>query len=465
VSAIYINKSNAIIDEGSDADYIVVGNDDTVLMGDDSTLVARGSGFLIEALGADDVITVSGNGAAATGGANDIVQLHAAGTLHELANVSAEVTADNAKLTMAGDDTLSAYGAGDNVYAAGLGDAVSIGQNGADATVAERDSVVGLDNGSLFLFDDSTVWASGADFTATIGGHDTLTALGHSIQIYATGDDDTVTTGGNNQAAGDDDVVHMNDGVVNINLHSSVEIFGDNLLVHAFGNDTVSLTGVDDHVALGSFANSITVGQNSDPNAGLDIVQFSYMPFVEPVTVLPQSNVRIAGSNADVTLSGDDKVTLIGFQEQIVDQTGNNQIIIGGNGSVFFGEFNNYVSVAPGDTVTMLANSNLTLFTPGSATNGQYAVHMSMKDALSIDKGMTVYVPVAVGDDLLLNFGSSDILRLASQFSSADDLLAHTTGCLGRTVVQLDSGTDTLTLDTDKATFATYVQEGLVKFR
>ena len=462
---VYLKKSDAIIDEGSNASYVVAGDDDTVLMGDDSALVARGSGFLIEALGADDVVTVSGNGAAAPGANNDIVRFYAPGTLHELANSSAEVMANDAKLTMAGDDTLSVYGAGDNIYAAGLGDGVSIGP-GAGATNAARDSVLGLDNGSLFVFDDSAVWASGANFAATIASDDTLTALGSAIQIYATGDDDTVTTGDNNQTPGGDDVLHMSDGVVNIIQHSSVEIFGDNLLVRAYGNDAVSLTGADDRVALGSFANNVTIGQNGNPNAGLDIVQFSYTPFTEPVTVLPQSNVRIAGSNADVTLGGDDQVTLIGFQEQIVDQAGNNQIAIGGNGSVFFGQVNNYVSVAPGDTVTMLPNSNLTLFTPSSATNGQYAVHMSAKDALSVASGMTVYVPVAVGDDLLLNFGPSDVLRLASQFSSVDDLLAHATDDgMDRTVLQLDAATDTLTLGMDKATFTTYAQEGLIKFR
>ena len=462
---VYLKKSNSLIAEGSNASYVVVGDDDTVLMGDDSTLVARGSGFLIEALGADDVVTVSGDGAAATGAYNDIVRFYAPGTLHELANSSAEVLADDAKLTMAGGDTLSAYGTGDNVYAAGLGDGVSIGQNGSSATSADRDSVLGLDEGSLFVFDDSTVWASGANFTATIGRDDTLTALGRSIQIYATGDDDTVTTGGNNQAPGDDDVVCMSNGVVNINQHSSVEIFGDNLLVRAYGNDAISVTGFDDRVALGAFANDVTIGQNGNPNGGLDIVQFSYTPFSEPVTVLPQSNVRIAGSNASVTLGGDDQVTLIGFQEQIVDPAGNNRITIGGNGSVFFGESNNYVSVAPGDTVTMLPNSNLTLFTPNSATAGQYAVHMSIKDALSVASGMTVYVPVAVGDDLLLNFGSSDILRLASQFSSVDDLLAHAAqNNMGDTVLQLDA-TDTLTLGMDKSTFTTYAQDGLIKFR
>jgi hypothetical protein len=78
---------------------------------------------------------------------------------------------------------------------------------------------------------------------------------------------------------------------------------------------------------------------------------------------------------------------------------------------------------------------------------------------------MTVYVPVAVGADLLVNFGSTDVLQLASHFLNVNDLLAHATeDSLGRTVLQLDAGTDTLTLGMDKATFTTYAQEGLVKF-
>lgn len=290
--------------------------------------------------------------------------------------------------------------------------------------------------------------------------------MGSSIQINAVGDDDLVIIGGDNRTPGAGDVVHMNNGAINIIQHSSVAIFGDNLHVHAAGDDAVSMTGFNDRVALGAFGNDVTIGQNGNLNAGLDSVQFNYTPFVEPVTVLPYSNVRIAGANANVTLGGDDRVTLIGFQEQILDKTGDNRISIGGNGSVFFNQASNYVTVAPGDTVTMLANSNLTLFSPASATNGLYAVYMSNNDALSAGGGMTVYVPVAAGDDLLVNFGPSDVLHLASHFSSVDDLLAHATeDFLGRTVVQLDAGADTLTLGMDKAAFTTYAQEGLIKFR
>ena len=459
MSGVRINKSDAIINAGSHASLTVNGDHDVILLGEDSNLIACGADLFIVARGTDDVVTVGGNGAGATDCNTDVVTFQAPGTLRELANSSVEVNADGAKLTMAGDDKLSVYGAGDSVYAAGLGDQVSIGGNGAGATGAEMDVARGLVNGSLLVFEDSAVWAAGNNFTATIAGHDTLTALGRSIQICATGDDNTVAIGG------DDEVVHMNGGVVNILKQSSAEIFGDNLFVRAFGFDAVSLTGADDRMVLGAFGNNVTIGQNGNPNAGLDIVQFAYTPLVAPVTVLPESNVRIAGSDANVTLGGGDQVTLIGYQEQILDQTGNNHIVIGGNGSVFFGETNNYVTLATGDAVTMLSNSNLTLFSTGSVTNGQYAVHMSIKDALSVDSGMTVYVPVAVGADLLLNFGSTDVLQLASHFSGVSDLLAHATeDFLGRTVLQLDAGTDTLTLGMDKATFTTYAQEGLIKF-
>lgn len=465
MSAVYINKSGSIIDVGSDDFYVVNGNDDAILIGGESTLVARGSGLVIDAVGTDDVIAVGGNGATAIAPNNNLVVFHAPGELREFANSSVEVQADQTKLAMAGDDTLGVFGSGDNVYAAGVGDRLSMGQNGAYAARADRDAVLGLENGSLFVLENSTVWADGDKFSATIVGHDELSAFGCSVQIYAMGDNNTVTTGGNNQAFGDDDVVHMNGGVVNLIRHSSAEIFGDNLFVRAYGNDAVCLTGTDDRMVLGMFGNNVTIGQDGNSNA-VDIVQFSYTPFVEPVTVLRQSNVRIVGSNASVMLGGDDHVVLIGYHEQIVDQTGNNYITVGGNGSVFFDEANNYLSVSPGDTITMLSNSNLTLFSAGSGTNAQYTVHMSVKDALSVDSGMTVYVPVAVSDDLLLNFGSSDVLQLSSHFSSVGDLLAHTTqDSLGRTVVQLDAGSDTLTLGMDKATFASYAQEGLVKFR
>ncbi len=441
------------------------GDDTMTMTGDDDSFVGRGLALLLDVYGSNNSVNIGGNGAGADASQLDVVTLHDAATLREIANSSVYVTADNSKLTMVGNDKLTVVGSGDTVYATGLDDAVWIGGNGVGATGAALDSVLGLENGTLALFQNSSVWAHGSGYSATMTGDDTLTATGLGVNVTATGDNNTLTIGGNDQTPGEEEVVLMNNGVIKVLKNSSAQVFGDHLVVRALGGDALNVIGDADRVALGSFGNSITIGQNGAPITAPDVVTFSYTPLTTQVTVLQESSVRVVGSNANVTLGGHDQLTLIGYQEQIVDQTGNNHITIGGNGSVFFQQFNNYVTLAPGDVVTMLANSNLTLFSDPSSANGEYAVHMAAKTALSVDTGMTVYVPVAVGDDLLLNFGPTDILQLASHYSSVDDLLAHTSqDFMGRAVVSLDTANDTLTLGMDKATFAGYAQQGLVKF-
>ena len=114
----------------------------------------------------------------------------------------------------------------------------------------------------------------------------------------------------------------------------------------------------------------------------------------------------------------------------------------------------------------MPPNSNLTLFSGGPVVDGEYSVHYDAHiNSLAIDAGMTVQVPIAPGNDLLLNFGSTDVLQLAAHFADLNDLFAHASeNCLGQTVLQLDAGTDTLTLGIDESAFVPFAQEGLVKF-
>ena len=232
-----INASDVIIGESSGQSYVVNGDDDFVLMGDDDRLLAHGSGFVIVALGSDDLVIVGRPETSTTGGIVDVVDFGVPGALRELANSSVVVNASGSKLSLAGDDALSVFGSKNRIFAGGVGDTVLIGENDAEADIATRDSVRGLESGSLFLLANSAVLATGDDFVASLAGNDKLAAFGSSIQVNALGDGNSVTIGGN--TIGKDDVVHMNDGAVRIVPNSSVDVFGDNLSVRASDGDAV----------------------------------------------------------------------------------------------------------------------------------------------------------------------------------------------------------------------------------
>ncbi len=367
---------------------------------------------------------------------------------------------------MAGNDTLGVYGAGDTVIANGTGDGVWIGQNGESVSGAAVDRVIGMTQGTVFVLQDSSVAVVGSNYTATMTGQDRLTALGVGVDVDASGADNALTIGFGGASSAASDIVHMPDGgFINEAGGMNLRVFGDGITLHGAGGGTLEMIGADDRAVFAQSANSYTIGQNGGADQKLDTLVYPYEPLVFPITVLQRSNLRVVGWEANVTLGGRDWLTLVGADERIVDLTGNNHITIGGNGPIFSITGGNRVTLAQGDTVAILANSNLYLSSTGAVTNGQYAVQMSRDDSLEIDPGMTVSVPLAGGDDLLSNFGATDVLRLASHFASVDDLLAHTSvNEHNFAQVQLDGGSDTLTLDMSKSAFAVYAHEGLVKF-
>src|SRR5580698_10028199 len=133
MSTVTVNKSHSTFNVGSNAGYIVNGDDDTILVGSDSTLTANGSALSVQVTGAGSVVTIGGNGVGASNTNDNVVLFKGVtGTLHELANARVDVTANLVVLTMAGNDALGVYGSGDSVTASGAGDALWIGQNGFD---------------------------------------------------------------------------------------------------------------------------------------------------------------------------------------------------------------------------------------------------------------------------------------------------------------------------------------------
>ena len=111
------------------------------------------------------------------------------------------------------------------------------------------------------------------------------------------------------------------------------------------------------------------------------------------------------------------------------------------------------------------ANSDVAATTGVGVSSADDSVQMAANDSLSIGAGVTVNVALGLGDDYLANFASTDVLNLAADFTSVNDLLAHTgLNHLGQTTIQLDTNGDTQSLGISKTALATYANDGLVKF-
>ena len=173
---------------GSNDDDIVTGHDDTILVGSNSILTARGSALSVQVIGAGSVVRIGGNGVDASNADDNVVVFNGVGgALHELANARVDVTAAHTRLTMAGDDALGVYGRGDTVTASGVDDAIWIGQNGFGMTGGAIDFVNSLTYGAVFEMAGSTVSTNGAYYAVTLAARDMLTATGLGVNVTITG--------------------------------------------------------------------------------------------------------------------------------------------------------------------------------------------------------------------------------------------------------------------------------------
>jgi hypothetical protein len=88
-----------------------------------------------------------------------------------------------------------------------------------------------------------------------------------------------------------------------------------------------------------------------------------------------------------------------------------------------------------------------------------------MDDALSIQSGMQVLVPLASGADTITGFGAGDMLSLAATFASVSALLAATTNDAAGATIHFDNAGDSVQLlGVTKTTLTGYADEGLIKF-
>src|SRR5947209_19891185 len=94
MATVVVRKSNTNVNFGSGGSFVLYGDDDTVQIGQSATLYAYGRALSIYAGGADDVVTVGGNGVAASNADDIHVQLQTTAVLHELANSRFDVLAN-----------------------------------------------------------------------------------------------------------------------------------------------------------------------------------------------------------------------------------------------------------------------------------------------------------------------------------------------------------------------------------
>jgi hypothetical protein len=589
MSTITVNKSHSTVNVGSNASYIVNGDGDTILVAANSALTAQGSALSVQVTGAGSVVTIGGNGVAASNTNDNFVLFKGVtGTLHELANSRVDVTANLVVLTMAGNDALGVYGSGDTVTANGAGDALWIGQNGFDVTGAALDFVSGLTHGAIYEMQGSSIETSGSYYAVTLSAQDLLLAGGLGVHVTVTAAGDIVSIGGNGSGASntDEDVVLFQAaGTIDVGANSRVDTTGSLVTANLSGNDTFGLYGAGDSVVANGTGNSIWIGQNGsylagaaldavhgmngglvyemqgssltvdganyqvdmtgddwlsvsgagakvdvlsgtnnliladnstvvagfaisfnlfgdnntvdatgggviqilgggnhvnagqgetvtinqdhDPNLATDVLEWDNAP-IAPITVDGYTSVSLIGSSATINLTGSGiNAVVTGSNDTVstVNDSNGNALTIGGNGSTYGVAGQDKVTLNPSDHVVLLANSNVAVATVAGVTASEDSVQMAANDSLSIGAGVTVNVALGLGDDYLANFAATDVLNLAADFTSVNDLLAHTgLNHLNQTTIQLDATGDFLSLGISKTALATYANEGLVKF-
>jgi hypothetical protein len=317
---------------------------------------ASGLGVRLTITGQGDNLSIGGNGAGASNLDDDVVLFQASGTISVTAGSRVGVTGSGSTVDLAGSDTLGFYGASDTVVADGTDDAIWMGQNGDGAGSAAMDFVDGLESGSVYEMQGSTLTVGGFGYSVTMSGQDTLIATGGKVAVTGTGTGNTLTIGGNPNFQ-DTASAHISGAVINEIIDSSLAVVGNDDTINAAGDGILDLSGASDHATIGPDTNTL-VGQNGNPAAGVDIVSWSIFGS-SSITVFRESSVYLAGSTGFITLEGDDVATIFGAGDQVTAALGGDRIGIGGNGETATSSQADTVSLLSGDSVNELENSNV----------------------------------------------------------------------------------------------------------
>jgi hypothetical protein len=381
MTTVTVNKSHSTINIGANASYIVNGDDDTILVGSNSTVTANGSALSVQVTGAGSVVTIGGNGVAASNTNDNVVLFKGVtGTLHELANSRVDVTANLVVLTMAGNDALGVYGSGDSVTAAGAGDALWIGQNGFDVTGAALDFVTGLTHGSIYEMQGSSIETSGSYYAVTLNAQDLLLAGGLGVHVTVTAAGDNVEIGGNGAGASntDEDVVLFQAaGTIGLTANSRVDTTGNLVTANLSGNDTFGLYGSGDSVTAGGTGDAIWIGQNG---AGATGAAYDLVHSLTNGSVFEMqgSDLGVDGTNYSVAMSGADTLTTFGSGVN-VSVSGTNNTLVANNTRVTAASASSFELIGGDDMVAATGASvsvngtNNSLVLKNSTVNATFA--------------------------------------------------------------------------------------------
>jgi hypothetical protein len=399
-----VHKNHSTINVGSNDDDIVTGHDDTILVGSNSILTARGSALSVQVSGAGSVVRIGGNGVDASNADDNVVVFNGVGgALHELANARVDVTTAHTRLTMAGDDALGVYGRGDTVTASGVDDAIWIGQNGFGMTGGAIDFVNSLTYGAVFEMAGSTVSTNGAYYAVTLVARDMLTATGLGVNVTITAAGDILTIGANGASASntDEDVVLFQAaGTINLFADSRVDTTGNFVTANLASDDTFGLYGSDDTVFANGTGDQIWIGQNGmgSPHPADDLV---HGLTDGALNEMQGSDVDVDGTNYTAAMSGDDTLIATGSGVS-VGVTGTNNYLLASNshitaadGASFFLSGSDDTLVMSDASVSTKLGSSFDLFGDNNAvdfTGGGEIQILGGGNNVSVGQGSTVVI-------------------------------------------------------------------------
>ncbi|NJD07806.1 MAG: hypothetical protein FIA97_15120 [Methylococcaceae bacterium] len=482
---------NDLLEGGSDSDALLAGSgndrlyadsvqpvDDLVTAGDNETGTGARGDLLSGGRGDDRLFGAAGNDGLAGGDGKDLIvagagddvilgdgeitsadktwtvtQTHTPtqnGLLHEFKFTGASYQAP----TAGGDDTIYG-GGGDDLVFAGKGKDVIEGGKGKDVVFGEGDGDVihGQDDNDILVGDGFGDVPFGNDMLSGGGGHD---------WIYGTGGDDYLE--GND---GNDVLLGDHNGGSGVNDGEDVLVGGsgiDNL--YGGGRDDLLLGGADDDFLHGEAGNDdLDGGDGNDSLDGGEGDDWLDGGTGDNTIVGGLGNDTVTGGiGADMVAGGAGDDTYLGLStgDLILDNEGNNRVLLDGAGGVASSGALTMVgatlSIALDDGETLkisdaLFGSNIALeFGNGSKADVESLVATTLTTPVALqllDGGGRVYGGAA--GDVLLGGTGSDVLsgHLGNddlRGGAGDDVYTFARGDGADTVIETGGENDTLKL-------------------
>lgn len=410
--------------EMGSSNVTLVGSHVNVTVNDWDTLTASGSALHFTASGPGEIISIGGNGVYASDGNDEIGTFATGGTLNVFAHSRVDVTGSNVKATLAGDDTLGLYGAGETVTSTGTRNYVWIGQNGQNATGANIDNVTLAQGGTMFVLAHSNINVSGSHLAITLTSNDTLTLdpnyfVGDAISVVATGANDVVNVnyGLFNAGANGNAVTFQQGGALNLGYNASVVAVGDGVTANIglanpggfTGNSALTLTGSGntinftglDYVLFGGNGQNATAARTDVING---VARNTVVLANSTVTVNPIAGNAVTG---EVILNGADTLNLNAAGVTVRAFGGGDIVNLASNGQNASAIYNVYFET--------YSPSGPPVYTPG-------ILNLKSNSSVVMDAA-NASVTLFSQDTLAIGGGAGNVVNIASSTSATNNVV------------------------------------------